>query len=92
MVRTKCRLNSSLLGRGWFEFCRQLEYKLVWHAVSRNTPLYPAKGSLEKALDLSGMHKKNFYTKINGLGLCVKDFSQETEEKEDLTADRHNLW
>ncbi len=42
--------------------------------------LYLAKGSLKKALDLSGMHKKNFYTKIKELGLSVKDFSRETEE------------
>ncbi len=38
--------------------------------------LYLAKGSLKKALELSGMHKKNFYIKIKGLGLSVKDFSQ----------------
>ncbi|WP_159441386.1 sigma-54-dependent transcriptional regulator [Desulfopila aestuarii] len=37
--------------------------------------LYLAKGSLKKALELSGMHKKNFYTKIKELGLSVKDFS-----------------
>ncbi len=38
--------------------------------------LYLSKGSLKKALELSGMHKKNFYTKIKELGLSVKDFSQ----------------
>ncbi len=42
--------------------------------------LYLSKGSLKKALQLSGMHKKNFYTKIKDLGLSVKDFSQEREE------------
>ena len=41
--------------------------------------LYLSKGSLKKALQLSGMHKKNFYTKIKDLGLSVKDFSQEKE-------------
>ncbi|MGB3222685.1 MAG: sigma-54 dependent transcriptional regulator [Desulforhopalus sp.] len=39
--------------------------------------LYLAKGSLKKALELSGMHKKNFYTKIKELGFSVKDFSRE---------------
>jgi DNA-binding NtrC family response regulator len=38
--------------------------------------LYLSKGSLKKALELSGMHKKNFYTKVKDLGLSVKDFSQ----------------
>ena len=42
--------------------------------------LYLSKGSLKKALQLSGMHKKNFYTKIKDLGLSVKDFSQEKDE------------
>jgi len=42
--------------------------------------LYLSKGSLKKALELSGMHKKNFYTKIKELGLSVKDFCQEKEE------------
>ncbi len=41
--------------------------------------LYLSKGSLKKALELSGMHKKNFYIKIKELGLSVKDFSRETE-------------
>ncbi len=41
--------------------------------------LYLAKGSLKKALELSGMHKKNFYIKIKELGLSVKDFSREKE-------------
>ncbi len=39
--------------------------------------LYLAKGSLKKALELSGMHKKNFYTKIKELGFSVKAFSRE---------------
>jgi hypothetical protein len=30
-VRARSRLNSSLLGRGWFEFHRQLEDKLAWN-------------------------------------------------------------
>ncbi|WP_319548390.1 sigma-54 dependent transcriptional regulator [Desulfogranum marinum] len=34
-----------------------------------------SKGNLKKALALSGMHKKNFYTKINNLGLFLKDFN-----------------
>lgn len=36
-----------------------------------------ARGNLKKALALSGMHKKNFYTKINNLGLFLKDFNPE---------------
>ncbi len=42
--------------------------------------LYLAKGSLKKALELSGMHKKNFYIKIKELGLSVKDFSREVDK------------
>ena len=34
-----------------------------------------AQGSLKKALDISGMHKKNFYVKIKELGLTMKDFA-----------------
>ena len=34
-----------------------------------------SQGSLQQALELSGMHKKNFYTKIKELGLAMKDFS-----------------
>ncbi|KJS01725.1 MAG: hypothetical protein VR65_08250 [Desulfobulbaceae bacterium BRH_c16a] len=34
-----------------------------------------SQGSLQHALKLSGMHKKNFYTKIKELGLAMKDFS-----------------
>jgi len=41
--------------------------------------LYLAQGSLKKALKLSGMHKKNFYTKIKNLGLAVRDFSSPQE-------------
>jgi DNA-binding NtrC family response regulator len=37
-----------------------------------------SQGSLQKALHLSGMHKKNFYTKIKNLGLAVKDFSKKS--------------
>lgn len=33
-----------------------------------------SQGNLKKALELSGMHKKNFYLKINNLGLSLKDF------------------
>lgn len=33
-----------------------------------------SQGNLKKALALSGMHKKNFYSKINNLGLLLKDF------------------
>ncbi|WP_163338581.1 sigma-54 dependent transcriptional regulator [Desulfopila sp. IMCC35008] len=39
------------------------------------------QGNLKKALELSGMHKKNFYTKINKLGLLLKDFRQQDAEK-----------
>lgn len=35
-----------------------------------------AQGNLKRALELSGMHKKNFYTKINNLGYHLKDFPQ----------------
>jgi DNA-binding NtrC family response regulator len=34
-----------------------------------------SQGSLQQALKLSGMHKKNFYAKIKELGLAMKDFS-----------------
>lgn len=34
-----------------------------------------AQGSLQQALEMSGMHKKNFYTKLKELGLAIKDFS-----------------
>lgn len=34
-----------------------------------------SQGSLQQALKISGMHKKNFYTKIKELGLSMKDFS-----------------
>lgn len=34
-----------------------------------------SQGSLQQALKISGMHKKNFYTKIKELGLTMKDFS-----------------
>lgn len=33
-----------------------------------------SQGSLKDALRISGMHKKNFYTKIKQIGLAVKDF------------------
>ncbi len=34
-----------------------------------------SEGSLQKALELSGMHKKNFYTKLKELNLSAKDFT-----------------
>lgn len=34
-----------------------------------------SNGNLKNALALSGMHKKNFYTKINNLGIFIKDFN-----------------
>jgi DNA-binding NtrC family response regulator len=37
--------------------------------------IYLSQGSLQQALEMSGMHKKNFYTKLKGLGLAIKDFS-----------------
>ena len=37
--------------------------------------LWLSQGSLQKALQITGMHKKNFYTKIKDLGLALKDFS-----------------
>ncbi len=37
--------------------------------------LCQSQGSLQQALKLSGMHKKNFYAKIKELGLAIKDFS-----------------
>jgi hypothetical protein len=47
-VRARPRLHSSILDRGRFAFPRQLECKLAWHAVSRNTLIrlapYRAKG------------------------------------------------
>lgn len=38
--------------------------------------LYLAKGSLKKALQLSGMHKKNFYVKIKKHGFSVKEYER----------------
>ena len=35
-----------------------------------------------KALKLSGMHKKNFYTKIKELGLAMKDFASPRHPRE----------
>lgn len=40
-----------------------------------------AQGNLKKALEFSGMHKKNFYTKINALGLMLKDFNPERDKQ-----------
>ncbi len=37
--------------------------------------LIAAQGSLKIALELSGMHKKNFYDKIKQLGMSVKTYS-----------------
>jgi DNA-binding NtrC family response regulator len=42
--------------------------------------LYLAQGSLKKALQLSGMHKKNFYEKIKQLGMTVKDYSRPSDD------------
>lgn len=39
-----------------------------------------AQGSLKKALEISGMHKKNFYVKIKDVGLALKDFTIEQNE------------
>lgn len=47
-VRTKSGLNKSILDQGWFEFRRQLDYKLAWsggHLIAvppQNTPAAPA--------------------------------------------------
>ncbi|MBW2030871.1 MAG: sigma-54-dependent Fis family transcriptional regulator, partial [Deltaproteobacteria bacterium] len=38
--------------------------------------LMASSGKLQKALEITGMHKKNFYMKIKQLGLSLKDFSQ----------------
>ncbi len=37
--------------------------------------LVAAQGSLKIALELSGMHKKNFYDKIKQLGMSVKNYA-----------------
>ena len=54
-VRARSRLNSSLLDQGWFEFRRQLEYKLAWNGdwlisvVPQNTSkICPACGRIVK--------------------------------------------
>jgi DNA-binding NtrC family response regulator len=41
-----------------------------------------AQGSLQQALKISGMHKKNFYAKIKELGLAMKDFSSHPSRSE----------
>lgn len=41
-----------------------------------------AQGSLQQALKISGMHKKNFYAKIKELGLAMKDFSSNSARPE----------
>lgn len=41
-----------------------------------------SQGSLQQALKLSGMHKKNFYAKIKELGLAMKDFSSLQPQRE----------
>ena len=33
-----------------------------------------SKGKLKKALELTGMHKKNFYKKLKSLSLSIADF------------------
>ena len=43
--------------------------------------LQVARGNLRKALELSGMHKKNFYDKINKIGLSLKDFHPQKENE-----------
>ncbi|CAG35199.1 sigma-54-dependent transcriptional regulator [Desulfotalea psychrophila] len=45
------------------------------------TLLSITRGSLQQALQISGMHKKNFYTKIKQLGVTVKDFSPNRQQK-----------
>ncbi len=42
--------------------------------------LFLSKGSLKEALELSSMHKKNFYIKIKELGFSEKDFSKGQEK------------
>ncbi|MBW1698288.1 MAG: sigma-54-dependent Fis family transcriptional regulator [Deltaproteobacteria bacterium] len=39
--------------------------------------LMASGGKLHKALEITGMHKKNFYIKIKQLGLSLRDFSQD---------------
>ncbi len=41
-----------------------------------------SQGSLQQALKLSGMHKKNFYAKIKELGLAMKDFSSPETQRQ----------
>ncbi len=41
-----------------------------------------AQGSLKTVLELSGLHKKNFYTKIKEHGLSVKSFRRDAADKE----------
>jgi DNA-binding NtrC family response regulator len=41
--------------------------------------IYLAQGSLQKALKITGMHKKNFYVKVKQLGLALKDFSTKND-------------
>ncbi|MBW1678159.1 MAG: sigma-54-dependent Fis family transcriptional regulator [Deltaproteobacteria bacterium] len=39
--------------------------------------LMTSAGKLQKALEITGMHKKNFYDKMGQLGLSLKTFSQD---------------
>jgi len=41
--------------------------------------LIAAQGSLKRALELSGMHKKNFYDKIKQLGMSIKTYAAEED-------------
>lgn len=40
-----------------------------------------SKGSLKRALELTSLHKKNFYTKIKALGLSNKQYSPKWNAK-----------
>jgi len=39
-----------------------------------------AQGKLKKALEITGMHKKNFYTKLRELELSLKEFAPESQK------------
>lgn len=69
-------------GLGKVEPARLLSYKDAKNRVMVDfdreyfmKTLQLAQGSLKEALTISGMHKKNFYTKIKEIGVAMKDFS-----------------